>query len=201
MPPGGERARAIDFFFLSPLSFLLIVVFRDRNHARATAMSKKPSRKEMLDNISTWDTEQVISLLRKVSQGLSPTTSSTRMTRCAVFFFPFLLSLSFPVLPLAERRQTSRRQTRAICRAGGGRRGRKKKNRKIGEEYTPRHERTERSTRRSPTDRKRDESRGEGGKGARRELGARQTRETGLRRRRTRDARACVRVYMYARKR
>jgi len=53
MPPGGERARAISFFFL---------------FITAATMSTKLSQGEALDNISTWSTEEVLSVLRKVSQ-------------------------------------------------------------------------------------------------------------------------------------
>jgi hypothetical protein len=59
MPPGGQRARAISFFFFLFFSSLFTT---------ATTMSKKLSQREALENISTWSTEEVLSLLRKVSQ-------------------------------------------------------------------------------------------------------------------------------------
>nr|XP_012223091.1 PREDICTED: lymphocyte cytosolic protein 2-like isoform X1 [Linepithema humile] len=49
MPPGGERTRAIVFF----------------PRPCAAVMSKKLSKREALDNISTWNTEEVLCLLRK----------------------------------------------------------------------------------------------------------------------------------------
>lgn len=52
MPSGGERARVAFFFLVT---------------AGAGAMSKELSRSLALNDISAWDTEEVLQLLRKVS--------------------------------------------------------------------------------------------------------------------------------------
>lgn len=58
-PTDGERARLTVSRFCSS---------RVRARARWPAMSKKLSRGDALDDISTWNTEEVLSLLRKVSE-------------------------------------------------------------------------------------------------------------------------------------
>lgn len=53
----ARRRRCTCDGFFPPFFFLL-----------SAAMSKRPSRSEALDDISAWDTEEVLRLLRKVSQ-------------------------------------------------------------------------------------------------------------------------------------
>lgn len=67
MPPSGERARVVGFFF-------------NHNH-RTAAMSTKSTRDEALDDISAWGTDEVLALLRKVSEVGRDCASSRRDCR------------------------------------------------------------------------------------------------------------------------